>query len=127
MTCEQVLQLLPDHAMGTLSETEEAAIRRHLRGCGGCRADALALDRGVAMFASAAHVADPPPELRNRVMTALQEEWVDADRAREASAANDARTHGRWTGGRALRWAAVAAVVIGLIGALSWGSVQHGQ
>jgi hypothetical protein len=127
MRCEQVVQLLPDHAMGTLSETEEAAIRRHLRGCGACRADAQALDRGVAMFASAAHVADPPPELRNRVMTALQEEWADADRASEASGPTDPHAGGRWTGGRALRWLAVAAVIAGLIGALSWGAVQHRQ
>jgi hypothetical protein len=130
MTCDEVLQLLPDHAMGTLSETEEAAVRRHLRGCGACRADSLTLDSGVAMFASAAHVTDPPPELRARVMTALQEEWADADRAVEAGAATPgrgARHKARWSGGRVVRWLAVAAVVMALGGAVAWGAVQHGQ
>ncbi len=126
MTCDQVLQLLPDHAMGTLSETEEASIRRHLRGCGACRADAVALDRGVAMFASAAHVAEPPPELRERVMTALAEEWADAGRPADAAAG----PRGRATVPSRLgvrRWLAVAAVVAALGGAIAWGSVQHVQ
>jgi Putative zinc-finger len=130
MTCDEVLQLLPDHAMGTLSETEEAAVRRHLRGCGACRADAQSLDSGVAMFASAAHVAEPPPELRSRVMTALQEEWADADRSVEDGAAESgrsARHTARWNGGRTIRWLAVAAVVLALGAAVSWGAVQHGQ
>lgn len=131
MTCDEVLQLLPDHAMGTLSETEEAAVRRHLRGCGACRADAQSLDSGVAMFASAAHVADPPPELRARVMTALQEEWADTDMDVEAGAAGapgrSARHAARWNGGRTIRWLAVAAVVLALGAAVSWGAIQHGQ
>jgi hypothetical protein len=131
MTCEEVLQLIPDHAMGTLSETEEAAVRRHLRGCGACRADSLTLDSGVAMFASAVHVTDPPPELRARVMTALQEEWADADRSIEAGAAvpgrRGARHAARWNGGRVVRWLAVAAVVLGLGAAVAWGTVQHGH
>ncbi len=131
MTCDEVLQLLPDHAMGTLSETEEAAVRRHLRGCGACRADAQSLDSGVAMFASAAHVTDPPPELRARVMTALQEEWADEDRSIEAGAGipgrRSARHAARWNGGRVVRWLAVAAVVLALGAAVGWGAVQHGQ
>ena len=130
MTCDEVLQLLPDHAMGTLSETEEAAVRRHLRGCGACRADALSLDSGVAMFASAAHVADPPPELRSRVMTALQEEWADADRSIEAGAASpgrSARHKAKWNGGPIVRWLAVAAVVLALGASVAWGASQHGQ
>src|SRR6266550_2325107 len=104
MTCDEILQLLPDHALGTLSETEEAAVRRHLRGCGACRADAVALDRGVAMFASAAHATEPPPALRERVMTTLSEEWADADRANRHGGASLATA---LRGGGVLRWAAV--------------------
>jgi Putative zinc-finger len=116
--CEDVLQLLPDHVLGTLSETEEMQIRRHLRGCGACRADALALDRGVAMFASAAHAAEPPPELRERVMSALADEWADADRAVAASVPpRKPRT--------VVRWLAVAAAVVTLGGALAWGAIEH--
>jgi hypothetical protein len=125
VTCDDALQLLPDSALGTLSETEEAAVRRHLRGCGACRADAMTLDRGVAMFASAAHAADPPPELRERVMSALSEEWAEVDG--RAQSAEPPRSHRRLPARPSLtaRILAVAAVVIALAGALAWGIAQH--
>ena len=77
MSCDAVRQQLPDYVLGTLSETETTAIRRHLRGCASCRQDATELDQGVALFAGAAHVAEPPPDLKERVLAALQEEWDD--------------------------------------------------
>src|SRR2546428_1104000 len=113
MRCEGILELLPDHALGTLSELEVAEVRRHLRGCGACRADALALDRGVAMFASAAHALEPPPELRERVMTVLQDEWAEE---RPAAPRRPRRL---------VRWLAVAAVVAALGGSFAWGAVQR--
>jgi Putative zinc-finger len=129
MRCEDVLPVLADHVLGTLSEIEGTEIRRHLRGCGACRADALALDRGVAMFGSAAHAADPPPGLRERVLGALAEEWADADRAATAAAeaaqaAVTARAPGRGRG-VVVRWLAAAAVVVALGGALAWGAVER--
>lgn len=127
MTCDEVLLLLPDHALGTLSETEETAVRRHLRGCSACRADALALDRGVSMFASAAHAQDPPSELRERVMTTLADEWADADRSAAAAAAHAADgppSRSAWRG-PVVRWIAAAAVVVAIGGALAWGASEH--
>jgi anti-sigma-K factor RskA len=121
VTCDEVLLLLPDHALGTLSETEETAVRRHLRGCSACRADALALDRGVSMFASAAHAQDPPSELRERVMTTLADEWADADRSAAAAAAHAADgppSRSAWRG-PVVRWIAAAAVVVPIGGALA--------
>jgi len=80
MTCEGVRAQLPDYALGTLPEMEAVAVRRHLRGCAGCRSEAAMLDEGVSLFASSAHEAEPPPELRDRVMTVLSEEWSDTPR-----------------------------------------------
>jgi hypothetical protein len=80
MTCEEVRAQLPDFALGTLPEMETAAVRRHLRGCAGCRSEAVTLDEGVSLFASSAHETEPPPELRDRVMTVLSEEWSDTPR-----------------------------------------------
>jgi len=77
MNCDGVGQQIPDYVLGTLSETETAVIRRHLRGCASCRQDATELDQGVALFAGAAHVADPPPELKARVLAVLEEEWAE--------------------------------------------------
>src|SRR5207249_579862 len=53
-------------------------VRRHLRGCAGCRSEASLLDEGVVLFANSAHETDPPPELRDRVMAVLTEEWSDS-------------------------------------------------
>jgi len=33
MSCEEVREQLPDYSLGTLSDVESAALRRHLRGC----------------------------------------------------------------------------------------------
>ncbi len=77
MNCDVVRQQLPDYVLGTLSETETAAIHRHLRGCASCREDATELDQGVALFAGAAHVAEPPPDLKERVLAVLEEEWAE--------------------------------------------------
>jgi hypothetical protein len=82
MSCEEVRAQLPDYALGTLPEVEEAAVRRHLRGCAGCRSEAASLDEGVALFASSAHQTEPPPDLRDRIMTVLTEEWSDEPRSR---------------------------------------------
>src|SRR5262245_39951140 len=78
MSCDQVRDLLPDHALGTLPESEQAEVRRHLRGCGPCRAEAASMDAGIAMLASATHVADPPPALESRVLATLRDEWTEA-------------------------------------------------
>ncbi len=115
MRCEEVRELLPDHALGTLDEVQEAALRRHLRGCGACRSDALALDTGVAMFASAAHELQPPPELRDRVMTVLQEEWAEVPSAHLP----------RHAVRRFVPWLATAAAVVALAGVLAWASVAQ--
>src|SRR5438128_6996705 len=111
MTCDAVRERLPDHTLGTLPETEEMAVRRHLRGCAGCRAEATTLDEGMAMFASAAHAVPPPPELKERVLSALADEWSESPAASAP--------------GRAAAWwrlVAAAAVVL-LVGALAWGGL----
>ena len=112
MTCEQVLDQLPDYALGTLSEIETAAVRRHLRGCASCRADAASLDQGIAMFSSAA-AEEPPAELEGRVLSVLSEEWSETD----------APVPPR-RGLRIASWLATAAAVIA-VGALAWGSVAQ--
>jgi hypothetical protein len=112
MTCEQVLDALPDYALGTLSETEAAAVRRHLRGCAACRGDAETLDQGLVMFASVAHEVQPPPELKDRVMAVLEEE-----RAERPSPPARRRP-------RVVRWLAAAAVAVTLAGTVAWGTAQ---
>jgi Putative zinc-finger len=112
--CEDVRPQLPDRALGTLSETEVGLIRRHLRGCAACRAEAAQLDQGVATFASVMHVTDPPAELRDRVMAVLSEEWSDVPSQRRWSR--------RWLGVPVRSLAAAVVIIAGLV---AWGAVAQ--
>lgn len=113
MTCEQVLDRLPDFVLGTVSEIEAADIRRHLRGCGACRADAASMDQGVSLFASAAHDVTPPPELKDRVLSVLADEWHETPSQPHRRRPNAA-------------WLALAAALVLLTAAFTWGmSAQH--
>ena len=69
----------PSTCSGTLEGPEDLEVRRHLRGCAGCRTDMTALSEGVVWFAHAAHDRSRrPDELHDRVMTTLDQEWGDA-------------------------------------------------
>src|SRR4051812_29530653 len=109
MTCEEVRDRLPDHALGTLDEVEDARLRRHLRGCAQCRRDLAAIGEGLRTFATAAHDRTPPPELRDRVLATIAEEWrQEPVRVPEA---------GRHLAGRVV----AAAACVALVAALAWG------
>ncbi len=133
MRCEDVRPQLPDRALGGLPEAEDAAVRRHLRGCAVCRTEADALDRGVATFASAAHAAPAPPELRARVLGVLAREWEEAGasparRSRRAEAgAEGAALTPIASRRRAAVWLAAAAALALLAGSLAWGAAGRSE
>jgi hypothetical protein len=77
VTCDEVRDLLPEHLLGTLEPDADRRVREHLRGCAACRAEANGLGDGLASFARAAHDREPPPELRERVLSVLEEEGRD--------------------------------------------------
>ena len=118
-SCEETRERLPEHVLGTLDDTTDLALRRHLRGCAGCRAEMGALGDGLALFAQAAHDAPPPPELEDRVLSQLADEWRDTTEADAHPAA--ARR------GRGLRRLGAAAAVVALVASLSWGLSEHRQ
>jgi anti-sigma factor RsiW len=110
VTCDQVLEQLPEHLLGVLEPEIDREVKRHLRGCGGCRAELTSLGEGLATFARAAHQTEPPADLRERVLGVLADEHGDT----LASARRP----------RFLRpQLALAAVVVVLVGALAWGTV----
>jgi hypothetical protein len=114
-----VRQVLPDYVLDALSETEAAGVRRHLRGCASCRAEAGKLDEGLALFAGVAHSEEPPPELEARVMRVLEAEWSDAP----AQVATRVARRGASLSRRLVL--AIAAGVVLLAGSLAWGSVNQ--
>ncbi len=108
MRCDEVRDLLAEHLLGTLHEPADMQVRRHLRGCSGCRRDMAALAEGMSTFARAAHELDPPEELKERVLSALQGDWAEGS-ARSASVR------------RPIRWMAWAAAVVLVAGSATWG------
>lgn len=115
MTCDDVRERLPDHLLGNLQGEAELEVRRHLRGCAGCRAEMLRLGDGITTFARAAHDRRPPSELRDRVLTVLEEEWRD-----HPIVVPEARP-------RRLRWLAVAAALVALVASIGWGISQSSR
>ena len=117
MTCEEVRDLLPEHLLGSLDETADARVRKHLRGCAECRAERLRLEDGVAALSHATHEQDPPQELRQRVLDVLDEEWEQPGEPPAPTGSPASRASGR-------RWLAVAAAIVLVAVSLSWGVSQ---
>ncbi|MFI5055135.1 MAG: zf-HC2 domain-containing protein [Actinomycetota bacterium] len=117
MTCEDVRDLLPEHLLGSLDETTDARIRKHLRGCAECRAERMRLEDGVAALSHATHDQDPPEELRQHVLDVLADEWDEPE-------ALPAPPRAPAAGGSAWRWLAVAAAIVLVSVSLSWGVSQ---
>jgi hypothetical protein len=115
MTHEQVRELLPEHLLGSLAETDDAAIRRHLRGCAECRDERVRLEDGVAALSYATE-HEPPESLRDDVLGVLAEEWRDPDPREQPVAAIRSRT--------AWQSLAVAAAFVLILVAAGWGVAQ---
>ena len=112
MTCEAVQERLSEHLLGSMPETDDMAVRRHLRGCATCRREAAALGDGLAAFARAAHDMTPPDDLRDRVLGAVRDEQLDRV---------DHEPGGR------RRWvlpAVAAGLTLALVASLAWGAGQ---
>jgi hypothetical protein len=108
--CDEVRDQLPDHLLGSLDEVTEAAVRSHLRSCGGCRRDMAAIAEGIETFSHAAHEVEPPPELRDRVLAAVAEEWAETPHVERR---------------RPIRtWIASAAAAAAVVASLVWGVSQ---
>lgn len=112
MTCEGVQERLSEHLLGSMPEVDDAAVRRHLRGCATCRREAAALGDGLTAFALAAHDVAPPDELRDRVLDAVRDDQRDtAPRDRAA-------------GRRSLLPVVAAGLALALVASLAWGVGQ---
>lgn len=114
MGCDEVREQLAEHLLGTLDPETDARVAGHLRGCGSCRAELAALSDGVTTLAQAAHDVEPPPELRDRVLGVLADEWGEG----EVPSLAEHRARRRPP---LARIALAAAAVVVLAATLSWG------
>jgi anti-sigma factor RsiW len=112
-TCDEIRERLPEHLLGTLEGADDLSVRRHLRGCAGCRREMTALGEGVALFARASHDRTPPPELHDRVKTTLEQEWNDAPAVPGPH--------------RSRAWLAAAAAILVVVASLGFGVAQRHQ
>jgi hypothetical protein len=73
--CDDVRTLLPDLVLGSPAGRDDLDVRSHLRGCAACRRELDALREGLGVFTSTLE-RPAPPELHERVMSVLTEEWA---------------------------------------------------
>ena len=110
MSCLEVRELLPEHAIGVLGELEHERIRRHLQTCAGCRKEAGDLGQAASTLAFALAPVPVPDGLGDRVVA----------RVRSAAGAPGTR--------RRARTATVTLVAAALVFAsLGWGAVMAGR
>lgn len=110
MTCAEVRELLPEHAVGVLLGPDRAEVERHLRWCAGCRKEAAELAQAAALVGFALPPAATPERLADRV--------VEAIHAAAGSRGSVRRL-------RAAAAGAVAALVA--VAGLGWGAVMAGR
>jgi Putative zinc-finger len=110
VTCLEVRELLPEHAIGVLGELEHQRVQRHLKTCAGCRKEAGDLGQAASTLGFALAPAQVPDGLGDRVVA----------RVRRAAGAPGTR--------RRARTATVALVAAALVfGSLGWGAVMAGR
>lgn len=67
-----VLDLLPAYALGSLDDDEASRVKEHLSGCLICRSESNAFQSIADQLSLAAPLADPSPDLKNRLMQRVQ-------------------------------------------------------
>jgi len=96
--------------LGALPDDERQEFERHLARCGRCREEVAALRPAVEALPLAAPPVIPPPELRDRIMTAVESEARLLQAAGEQADRPPRRKRRRWNAFGGLRPAFVAAM-----------------
>ncbi len=68
---KHVLDLLPAYVLGSLEEAEAGRVGAHLAGCSRCRRELAGQQAVMDALANALPQADPPPELKRRLLHRL--------------------------------------------------------
>jgi anti-sigma-K factor RskA len=68
MTHEECKERLAEHALGALEAAEARTMEEHLSACAACRAELSEWSSTVAALAYSAPLAEPPVELRSRLL-----------------------------------------------------------
>jgi anti-sigma-K factor RskA len=114
MTHERMHELAAADALAALDDDERRELHEHLAGCPECRAEAESLRETAGALAFVAATAEPPPELRDRLLASARTETPNVV---------PLRPRRRWTTRVAAvaAAAAAAALAIGLWQGVDWG------
>jgi anti-sigma-K factor RskA len=81
-----VVELLPGYALGCLDEEEEKQVLDHLAACAQCLDELQGFQEVVTQLPAAMKMADPPPELKAKIMGRVAPAGVPMTGERKASA-----------------------------------------
>lgn len=113
---EHVDELIAAHALHALDPDDERAVEMHLAGCERCRLQLAEFEAVAATLAYAAPQASPPPDLRQRIMAAVEPVVTAPAEPEPALPPPRARRRvGWWPRFSAVAMPAMAAAVIGLL------------
>ncbi len=122
---EHVSELIPGHVLGILDPEETLRMERHLPECPECTAELREAEQTVAMLALTSPTVEPPPELRDRVLAAIEPEPLpEAEPEPERRSAREPRSMPGWWP----RFTRVAVPVLAVlvIGMFAWNiSLRH--
>jgi predicted anti-sigma-YlaC factor YlaD len=114
MTCVEVRERLPEHALGVLDEAVGLQVDRHLHWCAGCRKESTELAEGVETLGRSLAPAGPSAALEERVVSRV---LMAAGRRPHPSRRRTVRV---------LVAATLAAAMVAL-GAVGWGIAERRQ
>ena len=97
---EHVDELISGYALHGLDAADERLVLEHVETCERCRVQLREMEAVAAALAFAAPQAEPPPELRDRLLEAIGPEVVPSAppeaRRRRAPAGRGGRASRRW-------------------------------
>jgi anti-sigma-K factor RskA len=121
---EHVDELIPAHALRALDPDDERAVAAHLETCERCRLQLREFEGVAAALAYASPSVEPPPELRDRVLEAI--EPVVAPQPAMVPP-TPAHSRERWSWWPRLSLAAVPALVIAVVALALWNISLHNR
>lgn len=125
----EVFESLGAYALGALSAGERTAVAAHLDSCPICADDADALERTASHLLEVTPQADPPLELRDRIMSVVEREAELMQLAAPGRNAPSRQRRRMTFAPPALRWAATAAaaaVIGGIVGVTAFEKENRG-
>ena len=110
-------ELIPAFALGALEPEERLQVIRHLDRCAICREEERAYAQAVTLLAYEVDEVEPPPQLKERMLRAIDERAVSPKRASAPVVAEPPRRRRRWPSVRLAPLAAVLLLAVVVISA----------